>query len=96
MTLIHLCLSIYLSCNLLAFNRMILLFVTRKDVVRKDIFYVLRKIIFMISLLEKLLIFNIIGTDIIIDRNFHISSKEQKKLIFVNCNVLFSIFSFAW
>lgn len=73
---------------------MILLFVTRKDVVRKDIFYVLRKIIFMISLLEKLLIFNIIGTDIIIDRNFHISSKEQKKLIFVN--VLFSIFSFAW
>lgn len=70
------------------------LFVTRKDVVHKDIFYVLRKIIFMISLLEKLLIFNIIGTDIIIDRNFHISSKEQKKLIFVN--VLFSIFSFAW
>lgn len=48
----------------------------------------------MISLLEKLLIFNIIGTDIINDRNFHISSKEQKKLIFVN--VLFSIFSFAW
>lgn len=94
MTLIHLCLSIYLSCNLLVFNRMILLFVTRKDVVRKDIFYVLRKIIFMISLLEKLSIFNIIGTDIIIDRNFHISSKEQKKLIFVN--VLFNIFSFAW
>lgn len=57
-------------------------------------FYVLREIIFIVSLLEKLLIFNIIGSKLIWQLSFHISSKEQERLIFVN--VLFSIFSFAW
>lgn len=49
----------------------------------------------MVSLLEKLLIFNIIEqkwTNMIVG-SFYIFSKEQEKLIFVN---LFSIFSFAW
>lgn len=74
---------------------MILLFVTRKNVIHKvHMFYVLREIIFIVSLLEKLLIFNIIGSKLIWQLSFHISSKEQERLIFVN--VLFSIFSFAW
>lgn len=73
---------------------MILLFVTRKNVIHKvHMFYVLREIIFIVSLLEKLLIFNIIGSKLIWQLSFHISSKEQERLIFVN--VLFSIFSFA-
>lgn len=45
---------------------MILLFVTRKNVIHKvHMFYVLREIIFIVSLLEKLLIFNIIGSKLI-------------------------------